>query len=289
MEFRRKDMDDIIEFASGSVIGRDHLYVGTGRRKVLVGKSNQDAHLIFSTEDYFMALVLDGCGSGSHSEVGSKVVATLLMQAFRKYLMFHAASENMFQRVRGDVLAYMRVLANGMGSSLSQIITDYFLFTVVGVYIDRSYTVIFSHGDGVYYVDGKMTELGPFPNNAPPYMAYGITGSPFTTEHPKFLEFQIQTQLPTDEVENLLIGTDGILHMVEAEDKTIPGRTELIGPVSQFWTDGRYFENAFAVQRRLSVINRDHVDIDWEGRKITEEIGRLKDDTTLVVVRRLKS
>lgn len=278
-------MDNIIEFASGTVIGRDHLYVGTGRRKVLVGKSNQDAHLIFLTEDYFIALVLDGCGSGIHSEVGSKEAAALLMQAFEKYLRFHVPSAAMFSRVGDDVLAEIRVRANDMGPSLSQIINDYYLFTVVGVYIDRSVTVVFSLGDGVFYVNGEMTDIGPFPGNAPPYMAYGITGSPLTQEHPELLEFKIHTQHPTEEIETLLIGTDGILHMVDAEELTIPGRAELVGPVSQFWTDDRYFENPFAVQRRLNVINRDHVEVDWESRKITETAGRLKDDTTLVVVR----
>lgn len=282
-------MDDIIEFASGSIIGRDHLYVGTGRRKVLVGKSNQDAHLIFYTENYLIALVLDGCGSGMHSEVGAKESAALLMQAFEKYLTYHVPGDAMFNRVLGNVLAEIRVRANGMGPSLSQIINDYFLFTVVGVYIDRSVAVVFSLGDGVFYVNGAMTVIGPFPGNAPPYMAYGITGSPLTREHPEFLEFQVHIQRPAEEVESLLIGTDGMLHMVAAEEQTIPGRTELVGPVSQFWDDDLYFENPFAVQRRLNVVNRDYVAVDWENQKIIETAGRLKDDTTFVVIRRKES
>lgn len=282
-------MDDIIEFTHGSIIGRDHLYVGTGRRKVLVGKSNQDAHLIFYTENYLIALVLDGCGSGEYSEVGSKEAAALLMQAFTKYLTYHVPGEAMFDRVRKDVLAEIRVRANSMGPSLSQIINDYYLFTVVGVYIDRSVVVVFSLGDGVFYVNGAMTDIGPFPGNAPPYMTYSITGSPLTTEHPEFLEFQVQTQRPTEEIEHLLIGTDGMLHMVAAEEQTIPGSDELVGSVSQFWTGDAYYENPFAAQRRLNMINRDHVAIDWESRKIIETAGRLKDDTTFVAVRRKMS
>lgn len=282
-------MKDIIEFASGSIVGRDHLYVGTSRRKVLAGKSNQDSHFVFFTEDYLISLVLDGCGSGLHSEVGSNEAVVLLMQAFRKYLMFHTPGVAMFERVRQDVLAEIRVRANSMGLSLSRVINDYYLFTIVGVYIDRSHTVIFSLGDGVFYLNGEMTELGPFPGNAPPYMAYDITGSPLTLKHPELLEFQIQTEIPTMDLQTLLIGTDGLLHMVAAENMTIPGRTELVGPVSQFWADDRYFENEFAVQRRLNIINRDHVDVDWERQTIKEETGRLNDDTTLVVVRRKES
>lgn len=286
---REEDMDDIIEFARGSIIGRDHLYIGTGRRKVLVGKSNQDAYLIFFTKDYFIALVLDGCGSGAHSEVGANEVAALLMQAFEKYLRYHVPGAAMFDRVRQDVLAEIRVRANSMGPSLSRTINDHYLFTVMGMYIDRSHTVVFSLGDGVFFVNGEMTEIGPFPKNEPPYMAYAITGSPLTNEHPELLTFQIQKELPTAELQTLLIGTDGILHLVAAKDLTIPGRTELVGPVSQFWTEDQYYSNGFALRRRLNMINRDHVSADWDSRKIVEECGRLRDDTTLVVVRRKKS
>ena len=282
-------MDDIIEFARGSVIGRDHLYIGTGRRKVLVGKNNQDAYLIYFTENYFIALVLDGCGSKAHSDVGANETAALLMQAFEKYLRYHSPGGAMFDRVQQDVLAEIRVRANGMGPSLSRIINDYYLFTVVGMYIDRSHTVIFSLGDGVFFVNGEMTEIGPFPENTPPYMAYAITGSPLTREYPELLNIRIQTEFPTTELKTLLIGTDGILHLIAAENQTIPGRTELVGPISQFWTDDRYYSNALALQRRLNMINRDYVSVDWESRKIIEECGRLRDDTTLVVVRRKES
>lgn len=282
-------MDDIIEFARGSIVGRDHLYIGTGRRKVLVGKSNQDAYLIFFTRDYFLALVLDGCGSGAHSEVGANEVAALLMQAFENYLRYHVPGVAMFDRVRQDVLAEIRVRANSMGSSLSRIINDYYLFTVMGTYIDRSHTVVFSLGDGVFFVNGEMTEIGPFPKNEPPYMAYAITGSPLTNEHSELLNFQIQREFSTDDLQTLLIGTDGVPYLIEAENQTIPGRTELVGPVSQFWTEDKYYSNPFALQRRLNMINRDHVSADWESRKIIEECGRLRDDTTLVVIRRKKS
>lgn len=278
-----------IEFTSGSIIGRDHLYSGTGRRKVLVGKCNQDAHIVYATDDYLLALVLDGCGSGAHSEVGSNEAAALLIQAFAKYLIYHVPGEDMFERVLQDVLAEIRVRANGMGPSLSRAISDYYLFTVVGVYLDRSHTVIFSLGDGVFFLNGEMTDIGPFPGNAPPYMAYGITESPLTTEHPELLEFQIHSQIATEELQTLLIGTDGVLHMVAAENKFIPGRAEIVGPVSQFWTNNIYFENAFALQRRLNLINRDHVDVNWKDQKIYEEAGRLKDDTTMVVIRRKES
>jgi len=51
------------EYASGSIIGRNH---------VLAGKNNQDAYHISVNERFIAVVVCDGCGSGKHSEVGAK-------------------------------------------------------------------------------------------------------------------------------------------------------------------------------------------------------------------------
>jgi hypothetical protein len=60
----------------------------------------------------------------------------------------------------------------------------------------------------------------------------------------------------------------------DLSSRPIPGRSEDVGPLSQFWTDDAYYENRDMVRRRLAVLNR--------GR----HGGLLADDTTLVVVRR---
>jgi len=288
-------MDDVFEVASGSVIGRDHMYVGTGRRKVLVGKNNQDSHYAVIFPDYIVAVVCDGCGSSYHSEVGSKIGARLLIEAIRNYLLYHpglsdqgigTCATSMLERVRQDTLAQIRVLAAVMGPSLTQIVSEYFLFTIVGALVTRFGTVIFSIGDGVYFVNGSMTEIGPFLDDSPPYMAYGITGSPLTNECPGLLHFQVDVAIPTKEVGSILIGVDGVLDLINIADHCIPGREDLVGPINQFWEDDRYFANPFAITRRLSLINRDHVGVSLAGRRVEDAHGELRDDTTFVVIRR---
>jgi len=67
---------------------------------------------------------------------------------------------------------------------------------------------------------------------------------------------------------------------------TIPGRSEIVGPISQFWGEDRYFENPDGVRRRLALINNEHQTIDWRKQTIERTAGRLPDDTTLIVIRR---
>jgi serine/threonine protein phosphatase PrpC len=66
-----------LEYAIGSIIGRNH---------VLAGKNNQDAYRIVSNEKFIIAVVCDGCGSGKHSEVGAKLGARLVINAIADLL-----------------------------------------------------------------------------------------------------------------------------------------------------------------------------------------------------------
>jgi hypothetical protein len=59
-----------------------------------------------------------------------------------------------------------------------------------------------------------------------------------------------------------------------------------VGPLSQFWTDDRYFANPDALRRRLTLINRESVRADFESRRLVRTPGLLPDDTTVVVLRR---
>jgi len=287
-------MHDIFEAAYGTIVGRDHLCTGKGTRKTLVGANNQDSYRILRGDDNIIAAVCDGCGSSQCSEVGSHIGAHLVVETIHRNLEKHYAgftSLNLedtslfLERVRLDVLAHLRGLANSMSSDLSRVVYDNFLFTVLGVIVSWDHAVIFSIGDGYFFINGDMTVIN-FPADTPPYIAYGITGSRLTLVHPEFLYFRVLKVVPTKDIDTLLIGTDGLRHLISAEEQNIPGKQEPVGPVSQFWEDDCYFTNEFMVTRRLGLINRDYLSIDWEKKRLAEECGKLKDDTTLIVLRR---
>lgn len=254
---------DSFEYAIGSIIGRNH---------VLVGKNNQDAYRFVSNPKFVIAVVCDGCGSGKHSEVGAKLGARMVITAISDLLnQGLAISEPDFWDVLKSNLLQKLVdfiaIANENQESVMEFVNDYLLFTIVGLVITPSEAVTFSMGDGAIAVNGRLTQIPAYPDNAPPYLAYGLY-------RPDAVSFEIRDRIPTEELESLLIATDGIDDLVKVED------------INQFWQEDRYFKNPDAIRRKLSILNREEFKPDWNKRELIKRSGALSDDTTLVVIRK---
>ena len=250
------------EIAGGSVTGRAH---------VAAGRNNQDAFCWASDADGLVAVVCDGCSSGPHSEVGAQVGARLLAQTATRLLRSNLDVADLLEQVRQDVLASLRGLAREMSvdaATFSRTVADHFLFTIVGALITARGATTFSLGDGVVVINGERTQLGPFPKNEPPYLGYALL--PGALE----LSFNVHRSLEASEVQSLVLGTDGAVELEAVAERPIHGREEAVGPLSQFWSDDRFFKNPDMVRRRLAVLNRG------------PRGGLLSDDTTLVVIRR---
>lgn len=256
------DLFDRFECASGSMIGRHH---------VLAGKNNQDAFRVVRQERYIIAVVCDGCGSGKHSEVGAKLGARIVIDAIADLLnhdlaisdreFWKAVQTNLLQKLKDFV-----AISNGD----MEFVNDYLLFTIVGVLITPNETVTFSMGDGAIAVNGKLNQIPAYPDNAPPYLAYGLY-------RPDAVSFEIRDRLPTSEVESILIATDGIDDLIAVET------------IGQFWQEDRYFKNPDALRRKLAMLNREETKPDWQRRELVKRSGALSDDTTIVVLRLDKS
>ena len=263
--------------AGGSVPGTDHTKPGQP------GWTNsQDAYTWRQDEDLLVAVICDGCGSTPHAEVGAKIGAQLVA----RYL-FEALHDNlspipdMLQDVRSAVVAELVRLADAMtgyfSSSVEQIVLDHFLFTIMGVAMNPEETAVFSLGDGVYAVNGEVHIVEPHQGNAPPYI--GNLTRKRQNDRP-VSEFILHKVLPTNAVGSILIGSDGVGDIIKAEHLGLPGKTEVLGPLEQFWTQDRFVTNPDMIRRRLAVANRE-----WaEDGQIHH--GLLHDDTTLVVIRR---
>src|SRR5262245_24551237 len=239
------------EIAGGSVTGRAH---------VAAGRNNQDAFCWASDAVGLVAVVCDGCSSGPHSEVGAQLGSRLLVQAATRMLSSNLDVTDLLAQVGQDVLARLRVLAREMStdaSSFARTVTEHFLFTIVGVLITARDATTFSLGDGLVVINGERTELGPFPNNEPPYLGYALLPGAPDPGASAPVSFEIHRSMAASEVQSLVLGSDGA---VELE--------------TQFWSDDRLFRNPDMVRRRLTVLSR--------GARG----GLLSDDTTLVVVRR---
>ena len=254
---------DSFEYAIGSIIGRNH---------VLAGKNNQDAYRIVANEKFIIAVMCDGCGSGKHSEVGAKLGARLVINAIADLLNqspnqdLEISKPEFWDSVKINLLQKLKDFVSLSNGDL-EFVNDHLLFTILGAVITSSETVTFSMGDGAIAINGKFTEIPPYADNAPPYLAYGLY-------KPEALNFEIRDRLPTSELESLLIATDGIDDLVKVED------------INQFWQEDRYFKNPDAVRRKLAMLNREETKPDWNKRELIKRSGVLSDDTSLVVIRR---
>ena len=275
-------MKELFELATGSVLGRNH---------ILAEKNNQDALHYFSLPALTIAIVCDGCGSSKHSEIGAKIGSRLITESISRHANDFNQSNKIalaLESVRQDVLSQIRTLSIAMGDNFNQTIIDYFLFTAIGVIITPKLTTTFYLGDGLTIINGVLSTFGPFPNNEPPYLGYGLLNSSKVTLRSELIQFQINLLTTTADVQSILIGTDGLNDLIRVEQQKLPGTEELVGPISQFWENDKFFKNPDMVRRRLSVINRTFLKPDWTNLSLIKENGLLPDDTTLIIIRRKK-
>ncbi|ATB51237.1 hypothetical protein MYMAC_006895 [Corallococcus macrosporus DSM 14697] len=256
------------DIAAASVPGREH---------ARAGRNNQDALCIRASEHGLVAVVTDGCGSQPCSEMGAQLGARRLAQAALVRLASGARVDapTFLPGLRADVLSLLGELRGALGR---EVLGD-FLFTVVGAVVTPALTLVFSAGDGVWALNGEVHPLGPFPGNAPPYLAYALM-------HGDAVPLTVQALVPTDEVHALLLGTDGVADLARLATSRLPERDELVGPLSRLWTEDRYFANPDALRRRLAMLNREAVRADFASQHLVRTPGLLPDDTTLVVLRR---
>jgi len=270
------------ESASSSVAGTYH---------IKTNKNNHDSFFYIEHPDHIIAVVCDGCGSGQHSEVGSNMGVTSLAWELTRSGLHRAGDDiekvnELLESVRHLMVERISSCAYRVGLPFVKVISEYFLFTIVAVVIGRKNTYVISLGDGSYNLNGITTTIGPFENNAPPYIAYGAVADKLSRITEDDLHFVVNEVIPTKDLQSIVLGTDGIDDFIGAENKKIPGKDELVGPLSQLWTNDLFFKNHAALERRLCLINRTFTRINRKTRAMQVERGHLSDDTTLIAIRR---
>ena len=280
--------------SAGTVPGRRH----TGNGNLLGGKNNQDAFGIYKTNRFLLATVHDGCSSGSHSEIGAWLAPKLLAGAFEKAfaktdtnepIHLLALAQQYFLDAMENTIRLLLPASNQQ--EFQQTTADYFLFTTVGALLTADYCLLFACGDGLYCLNGRLVELGPYPGNAPPYSAYSLLPQhQVKAETLPVANLQALELLGLSEVASLVLGTDGARDLLASADKKLPGKRTNVGPLSQIWTEDRFFDESQSnlLTPWLRQINSEVTKISQtaSGAELKRHYGLLEDDTTLVVLRR---
>jgi len=276
---KRSSMD--IRIASGSHVGTAH---------VSSGKNNQDAYVTKSFPGGFVGIICDGCSEGAHSEVGAWTAAELIAQgvATQAQRVFATGASNLqpsfWKRILGDALAQIRVQALAMAGSgsVTEVVMNYFLFTLVGVLVTPERTWLFSVGDGVFVVNGETLPLPTFDRNEPPYPSYALIGSKFDN-NPDDLGIKVFEELETARIQSLILGSDGLLEFASKSGSPLPGRKELVGPLTQFTEVERFFKINVAVRQRLALVNTPVSCV--RNGELSISPGLVQDDMTLIALR----
>src|SRR5258706_4237384 len=162
-------------------------WVVTGARHLRTARNGQDAVFVCYDDERAVAVVCDGCSSGASSEVGARLGAMLFARAvFARLEAGEQPSDHrMWAAARAQLAETLRTVAGVVAATKDCLSFDVldaptlrecFLFTIVAVAITRDAAAVWALGDGAYVVDGTTTRLGPFANNAPPYLAYDLFG-----------------------------------------------------------------------------------------------------------------
>lgn len=263
-----------ISVAGGTVPGTNHTRPG-----MPLWTNNQDAYGWRNEQNVFVAIVCDGCSGSPHSEVGAKIgLQIILRRACEMFAVWPdalSALSMLAETAANDLLSFVVDMV-GLSPDYEKVLSEYFLFTVIGVAIMPEETIVFSFGDGVYAINGETMVIPQSAGNAPPYLAYLRMKIP----QRKDLSFVVRARMQTNDLQSVLIGSDGVVDYIATEGMLLPGGKGRLESLSEFWTNDRVFENPDLVRRRLAMANREWAE---EGQV---RHGLLPDDTTLVVVRR---
>lgn len=167
-------------------------------------KNNQD----FAFQVLNMKVVMDGCGSGKHSEIGTKLFGQLFARKVKEYLdRGETIGEKNLLEVIGSIFEKML----GLCSDISFIFQNYCFTILLCLELEDEF-VVYSCGDG--YIIKENSEAITFDKlddgEYPCYYVYNyITDKSALVEYQEGVSFKI-TRFPKDEYFNVGVASDGL-------------------------------------------------------------------------------
>lgn len=231
-----------------------------------LARNGQDAAARWSEARRAVVVVCDGCGSGARSELGAIFTANAMVAAMARQLRAGASAveEEPWEVARREVTAALRqLLASWRHESYDELalIEQHLLCTVVAAACDERGASVWALGDGAFVLDGALTQLGPFADNAPPYLAYDLLGEPRPAH---FHSVRAERGVA-------LVATDGAAALGE----------DLLALTGH----DRYLAHPDALRRYLATLARGSERIAWSERRVERTAAPLQDDASIGLLR----
>lgn len=234
----------------------------TGARHQRDARNGQDAACTWTQGSIGIAVVCDGCSSGASSEVGARLGAAMFARALAVRLLDGQAVLDVatWDGARTDVVGVLSELVSMLAGDRDRVVHDHALFTIVATAVCGDDAAVWALGDGAYSFGDTTHVIGPFEDNAPPYIAYDLESDP------RPAHFVIA---PPCEV--IAVATDGAIELADG-----------LAP----FTASRFFDHADALRRRLAILARAAERIDWVERRVVRAPAMLQDDCAIAMLRR---
>ena len=238
----------------------------------LSGTSSRPSAQPPPTHEVAVVVVSDGCSSGASSEVGARLGAALFARALgtrlqadsRARAVERASCPATWAGARADVVRALAELLERMPGDRTEIIREHFLFTIIAAAVTPEGAAVWALGDGAYSLGDHTRVLGPFENNAPPYLAYDLLGESGPGAAPAHFE------IASPSCGAIVIATDGA--------------TELDGGLEKFAAH-KFVDHPDALRRHLAVLAKANERIDWDERRVVRTPAALQDDCAVGVLR----
>lgn len=262
---------------AGTVVGTEH------RR---TGRNNQDGYFIAANDYVLSAVVSDGCSSSASSEVGAKLLARFVAEEVMRLMKYEwvIKGSEIMDCLEKRIVDYIRIILS-LHQNPEATLDEMFLATIVGVIMNDYFTTVYTIGDGVYSLNEVVEVIDE--NNAPNYPAYKVLPGSYKVDESK-IRFHVRQEICTDKVKSVVIATDGAAELEAKTESTllVLGKQERVGGLDQFEKDARYLKNPSLLQKRLNQLNGEKTHINWEERTLKKNGGILRDDTTIVMLKR---
>ena len=230
----------------------------TGARHLRMARNGQDAGAAWASGGAAAIVVCDGCGAGQSSEVGARLGAKLAIATLADQLARGVPAADVWTAVRERVGHSLERLIAELPGSREQIVHEHFLFTIVGAAFAGDQVSVWALGDGGYALGDRTCELGPFPDNQPPYLGYDLLGCPSPAH----------VEVADAECGLAIVATDGVTELGLAR-----------------FAEPRVHAHRDARRRELAVDARGSERIEWSDRRVRREAAALQDDGAVAIMR----
>ena len=130
------------------------------KTKRILGEADELIHIVY-IQEHISSLLKEDWQPAYHLKINEECEEDILMD------------QDLFNYIMPESLEILGTIVENMNGSLCEVIRDFFLFTVLGMFCTERVTCLFSFGDGVYAFNDEVTVLSSR-SNKPRYLSYAL-------------------------------------------------------------------------------------------------------------------